>query len=203
MKQAISGPGVTSLVYVAHLDSKFGKAWVEWEPETLWQAIEDEWGVTPSEGAKAAMMAARVVLSNDSYYTDIQTFEAVTQGLNNHQPAFDRYQVCQPHEIAYALAQVDRLRDRPAGGFSEDVVHYIRGCMREYGMYGYPTSLKFAEPDEDKQTRDKIRGMARKPPVKPGSMVEIQASKLHDLYVYIEARNREARNLDKKSSGAS
>lgn len=200
MKDLITSSGLTSLVYHAHLSTKFGKAWLEWEPETLWQAIEDEWLAPPTEGAKAAIMAVRVLLSNDDFFEDIQTFEAVVLGLNNHQPKFDRLEVAAPHEIAYAISQVNALRTKDRPEYSDDVIHYVRGSMREYGNYVYPFMLAFADPgDRSPSIEAKIKKMAKSPPKDPDDMVSVQAAKLHDLNVYIEARKAETKAVKKES----
>lgn len=204
MKDLITSSGITSLVYKAHLDNKFKAAWLEWEPETLWAAIEEEWGNKPSDGTKAAIMATRVLLSHDEFYDDIQTFEAVVLGLNNHQPNFDRLEVAAPHEIAYAVMQEKGLRKRPEGGFGDDVIHYVQASMREYGNYVYPLMLAFAEPkDIDTEVTTKVKKLAKSPPKDPTDLVGVQAAKLHDLHVYIAARTAESKSAKKESTNGS
>lgn len=198
MKVAITSKGVPALVYKAHLDAKFGNAWLDWEPETLWSAIEEEWGSEPSDGSKAAIMAVRVLLSNDDFYENIPTFEAVILGLNNSQPAFSRLEVAAPHEIAYGIALAQRIRKKDAKQFSPDIIGYVQGSMREYGNYAYPNVLKFAEPDGDEAIRAKIERAAKSPKKDPSSLIEVQAAKLHDLQVYIDARTQEYEALKKR-----
>lgn len=197
MKTFITSDGVMSVVYKSHLDTEYGDAWLDWEPETLWTAMEEKWGHAPSEGAKAAIMATRVLLSSGSFYDDIPTFEAVVLGLNNHQPVFTRLEVAAPHEIAHAIAQEKILRDRPETGFSEEVIHYIQGSMIQYGNFAYPSLMQFAEPSDDKAKRNEIRKAAKTPVKNPESLVEVQAAKLHDLYVYMEARKDEIKAMKK------
>lgn len=180
-------------LYVKLLRDKFKDSWVDFEPETLWASVYNEFGIKNiSAGAKAAIQAAKTLLGNlPAYTTDIRGFELVTVGLNNFTPSFEVFEICTPQEIYYGH-QIASTITSPIK-FDSNVIKYIQACFSQAGVFAYPSKLVFAEPSTNRDVRDKIRAraeQARSDKLNPDleNMVEVQAAKLLAVEDYAKQR---------------
>lgn len=180
-------------LYVKALRDKFQDAWVDWEPETLWQAIRTEFGAEEiSDGAKAAIQAVKTYLANPAAYTsDIRGFELITVGLNNFPPSFDSFEVATPEEIHYGYQLLSMLGTPPV--LEDRVITYVQACFSQAGVIAYPKVLIFAEPPTVTDLRNQVRERAAGVRIDPDHLniddiVEVQAAKLQAITEYAEYR---------------
>jgi hypothetical protein len=180
-------------LYVKVLRDKFQDSWVEFEPETLWASIHNEFGIKNiSAGAKAAIQAAKTLLGNlPAYTTDIRGFEAVTVGLNNFTPSFEVFEICSPQEINYAY-EIANTIIFPIK-FDDNVIKYIQACFSQAGVFAYPKKLMFAEPNTSSDVRNQIRARAAEEnfdadKIKIDNLVDVQAAKLLAVEDYARQR---------------
>jgi len=180
-------------LYVKLLRDKFQDSWVEFEPETLWASIYNEFKIKNiSAGAKAAIQAAKTLLGNlPAYTTDIRGFETITVGLNNFTPSFEVFEICTPQEINYGFEIANTLVSSIK--FDDNVIKYIQACFAQAGVFAYPKKLIFAEPATAVDVRNQIRERASKDTPSPeklklDDLVEVQAAKLVAVEDYTRQR---------------
>lgn len=121
---------------------KFGPDIHDWEPETLWLEIQDEFKTDTTESNKDKIQAAIALVVNNRFYEDYQAFEGICKAFNNQSPDFEWATPLTPEECAWAVAQ-SKLIDSTPEEFSEDVKTYVCEILRLGGLFIAPPQLDF------------------------------------------------------------
>jgi hypothetical protein len=127
------------LVY-RDLTRMYGKDWLDWEPETLWQAIEEDEKITDlPRSAKDKVAALRVCVKTDFPWTELEVFENVAHAFVGREVRFDLMQQLEPYEVAFAL---DCMVDiQPGQDIGERVQSYIAATLFDAGLSYAPPVL--------------------------------------------------------------
>lgn len=120
----------------------FGSEMHEWELETLWMEIQDEFKVDPADANKDKLAAAISLLVTNAFYENFQAFEAIGKGLNGQTADFEWITPLTPEEATWAVVE-SRILDSTPEDFSEEVKAYIREVHREGGLFKSPPALAF------------------------------------------------------------
>ena len=123
--------GIHSLIYEFVLIKRYGSTWVFWEPEVLWDAIEEDFHHPVSEVAKNQIQALRTLQIINRYWLEPEVFEDVSLSLNNIIPDFDKMEYVSPAQIAFSVESAG-LIDKNV--FSDDVGHYVASMCSESGL---------------------------------------------------------------------
>lgn len=122
----------------------FGTDIYEWEPETLWMEIQDNYKIDTAETNKDKLQAIISAVEIDSFYEDPQVFECIVKALNGQDPDFETVTLPTAEETAWGVAEVI-INDNTPGEFSKDVQIYVREMLRNYGFLTSPELLKFSD----------------------------------------------------------
>jgi hypothetical protein len=126
------------------LMDKYGLRWFEWEPETLWREIMDDFR-TPSisDHVKSKVQAIRTIHITDWVFTKWETFSVVTQALNNNIPDFE---IMRKPTISQLFAAVDMMmlvrNDVP---FSQEVQQWCAASVIDMGVVCAPQPIAFCQ----------------------------------------------------------
>lgn len=176
------------------LASGLGRAWVEWEPETLRQEIQRTWNIDPSATVFEKVMALQTLLKTDLFWDAVLPFEKTVRAFNDLHVDPDLVQAAHPREIAFGMAAALDLR--PKKDFVKDIEEYIRACHREFGVLVYHPVAAFAQPTYEgfrKQiagfvTRVLEAGSAPPEKIDQSNEIEVQFEKAWDVRMYVEER---------------
>lgn len=147
------------------LMDQYGVKWFEWEPETLWREIMDDFR-TPSisDHVKSKIQAVKSAHITDWVFTKWETFSVVTQALNNNIPDFE---VMRKPTIAQLFAAVDMLTMiRNDVEFSQEIQQWCAASLLDVGVVCAPQPIAFCQ-DEIIEIQD-----ARGIPVDPAPVKE-------------------------------
>lgn len=160
MSSIFTRKSVKPSVYIKYLDNKYGREWVNFEPEALWLDLKDEQGIVPTDAVKNKINAIKVCLTTNRFFDDVVGFEKIVIALNDGYVDPSTLQVCSPEEICYAIAMAMDLYDDEhiVKKFKDtDVKTYIQGACDAIGLVVYPSLIKDLEPKPINSLVEKIR----------------------------------------------
>ncbi len=163
---------------IARLSATLPKGWEDWEPEVLRPAVKSlpvSWDI---------VQAVRALLLNpESFQTDFDVFENTVIAFCARPVDTEHVSVCTPAEILWGVSQAFAIRGKRES-FGADVVAYVRGCMLDAGVFGYPAELRSFEPSDETELRESIRRKqaAGAENLESEDLVDVQAAKLSQVY---------------------
>ena len=183
-------------VYRRILFGKYGGSWLEWDPQTLWMELEEDFLVQVSDEVRDKINALRTLLTTRDFWDDFAVFEKIVIAFNDRYVNTEHIQVCLPEELGYGLTVVNSVVVHP---FSREIKVYIQGCCREAGLLVYHRAFAFAQPPYEGEMRAlaqevrKIWDIERFaqitiPENQQHDPVMVQVGRLHDIEVYIKER---------------
>lgn len=184
-------------IYGRILFGKYGRAWLEWDPQTLWMEIRDDFGAEVSDEVREKINAFRVFLTTRDFWEDYFVFEKIILAFNDRYTDTENIQVCLPEELGYGLTVANSIVIR---SFDREIIAYIQACCRQSGLIVYHRSFAFAQPRyEDSDLRSLVQEVRKVwdierftqitiPESQQEDAVMLQVGKLHDIEVYIRER---------------
>ena len=123
---------------------KYQTDWLEWEPETLWKEIlEDFRAPSINDHIKTKIQAVRTLHINEWFWTKWEVFCWVTQALNNNLPDFE---VIQKPTIAQLFAAVDMAKVvRDDEEYTAETQMWVAGSVVEAGVLYAPEPIAFCQ----------------------------------------------------------
>jgi len=175
------------------LIERYKKAWLEWEPETLWTMIQKDFGGALGEQTKNTINAIKTLLLTDAFWKEYPVFENCIQALNGEIPDFSMTQPASPAQLAFGIEMAKRIRDN---AFSDEIKSYVRAVMSDNGFTVYPSQLAFAQPvesEEVKQMKEAWEQMHRENPnfiMDPleENAIGVLFARLNAVQLYVDAR---------------
>lgn len=79
--QLFNRPDTHPVVLDVALFKVFGTEWIEWDPDSVFIAVEKSQNTAPSRQAKSRIYALSVLHSNNAYWEDWRSFEAMSWSL--------------------------------------------------------------------------------------------------------------------------
>ena len=133
------------LALLAILTKQFGEAWLEWESETLWAEILDDFGAPISTINKEKILAARLVKTTHRYFMEWDVFQHVTDALNSVTPNFGVLQQATPGELLVSVDIAEELTAEQEATFTPEVRAYVAGCFLDQDIWYLPPPVDFAQ----------------------------------------------------------
>ena len=132
------------VVFDVVLLNKYGIDWIEWEPDTLWKEISEDFRISAiSDHAKAKIQACRTLHINEWYWDQWEVFCWITQALNNNIPDF---QVIQKPTIPQLMVSVDTASVvRKGEEFGQQVQSFVAATMVDRGVVYAPPPVAFCQ----------------------------------------------------------
>lgn len=146
MKNIWRHPNAHPLVLTLILLDRYGKEYLEWEPEALRLTLKKD-DTLVSDSVWTKILAARVVLMSGSPWRQWEQFHWVVTGLSGRPPSFV---YMERPELGLLMAGVDimKMMDRPRP-FAEDVAKFVAAVLRDRGIAYAPPPLQFAQEELD------------------------------------------------------
>jgi hypothetical protein len=190
------------------LMDQYGVEWFEWEPETLWMEIMDDFR-TPSisDHVRSKIQAIKTIHITDWAFTKWEVFCPIIQALNNNIPDFE---ILRKPTISQLFAGVDMMTMvRNDVEFSQEVQQFCAASMIDAGVVAAPQPIEFCQdeilelqkeigvPVDPKSIRDKYRQMMSIPAeevVLGVNPVDIQVAKLIVARDYLALRREQMKH---------
>jgi hypothetical protein len=126
--------GIHPLKLLVVLKLRYKDDWVEWLPDTLWEAIRRDFGPI-SEVNQNKIQALAVSLSTNAAWQDWPIFENCGKAFNDAIPVFGQVQPLSPVETVFTVSLLKKLQDF---AFSQEVLGYIASVCLYNGIIYAP-----------------------------------------------------------------
>ena len=194
------------VVFDVALLRRYGTDWFEWEAETLWKEIKEDFHVPSiSDHAKAKIQAVKTLHIGQMYWTSWEVFCWITQALNNNIPD---WQVIQKPSIAQLFNSVDSAEMvRSDEVFALEVQSFVAASLLDEGVLYAPHPIAFCQSEVNRYLKDrgiassdlitevqqKYREIIRTPEglTLEENPVDIQVAKLKVAWDYQALRNKQ------------
>ena len=194
------------VVFDVALLRKYGTDWFEWEAETLWHEIKEDFHVPSiSDHAKAKIQAVKTLHIGQMYWANWEVFCWITQALNNNIPD---WQVIQKPSIAQLFNSVDAAEMVRSGEvFTLEIQSFVAACVLDENVLYAPHPIAFCQSEIDRYLKDrgiesadlitavqqKYREIIRTPEglTLEENPVDIQVAKLKVAWDYQALRNKQ------------
>lgn len=122
---------------------EYGTEWLEWEAETLYTEIKDDFR-QPSISALnwQQIQAVKTCHVTPSPWKEWEVFAVVCQALNNNIPNFH---TMQKPTIAQVMVAIDIMGKIDEHSFSEDLEKFVAACFLDEGVYYLPPPANFGQ----------------------------------------------------------
>ena len=196
-RECLLDSGSNPIECVAGMLEGYGRDWLEWEPETLWETIRKDYGTYPNDEAKNKLMAAKTIMANDYFWQEWEVFEKACSAFNDRIPTFSSMEELSVAEMAWGVQVASKLKDRT---FGNEVQAYVASRAHEEGYVLLPEVLKFAQRYLDAlmqgtagpDIKDKLTSL---PDISKFEVTDelnplhVQAGMLQAVDVYLKSRN--------------
>lgn len=149
----LTNPDAHPVVLALFLAERYGRSWVNWEPEALWTTLAKDLTV-PSSHTRAKIQAIRTVLKGLGFFDRWEVFSPCCQALNNNLPDFDLCRPASLPQLFHAVWVAEQVRSGPE--FSDEVRRWVAACALNEGVVFLPPPLEFAQ-DETAMVEYKCR----------------------------------------------
>lgn len=122
---------------------RYNYEWLDWEPETLWTEIKDDFKQpTISVHTRNKIQAVKTCHLVDTAWKAWETFYVVCQAFNNNVPNFRTLDAPSTAQIMNAVSIMKQIADHE---FSEEVAQFVAACCLEEGVIFLPDPIDFAQ----------------------------------------------------------
>jgi len=137
------------VVFDIVLLKKYKAEWFEWQPETLWKEIKEDFRVPSiSDHAKAKIQAIRTLHIGEMFWKSWESFCWITQALNNNIPD---WHVLQKPSLSQLISSVDISEIIRAGEvFALEVTSFIAASVLDEGVFYAPHPISFCQSEIDR-----------------------------------------------------
>lgn len=155
LRTIFSDNGADPIALLAILTKQYGAAWLEWEPETIWMEVMDDFHAPISTINKEKILAARLLTHEDTrdrFFHEWDVFQHTTDAFNGATPNFGVIQRSTPGELLVAVDIAEELHGKGGVSFSPEVKAYVAGCFLHEDIWYLPPPLDFAQEEVSEPT---------------------------------------------------
>lgn len=171
------------------LNEHYGRAWWDWEPETVWQTLKKEHGFDPDEDLRNLISALQLCVTTNQPFENWHVFEKVGHAFNQNPVNFGIVQPLEPQETALTLKILRAIR--PKQEFASEICGYLAATAKNAGLVYLPEEVFTAgcqsfldEMGNDLELKeDLIKGRNKK-----SAAYEIQIARLKEISDFIQER---------------
>lgn len=172
------------------LNDHYGKDWHDWEPETIWDTLVREQGVTLDRELKDMVLALQLTVNSEGPLEHWHVFEKVGHAFNQNIVDFQILQPLELDEAAFTLAVLKTIRR--AADPEDEVCGYIAAVAKEAGVAYLPPELFPARCQEaldnlnnNETLRDLVKKSWPRHAGKDDDPLSIQIGRLREIQEYV------------------
>jgi hypothetical protein len=167
------------------LNERYGREWWQWEPETVWQTLQKEQGIDPSEDLKNLISALQLTVTTNQPFENWHVFEKVGQAFNMNPVNFGILQPLEADEVALTLKLLRMIR--PKQEFDSEICGYLAAVAKNAGLVWLPKEVFTAGCQSflEQMGNDTALASAVEKGEGSGADYEIQKSRLKEIDEYV------------------
>jgi hypothetical protein len=196
------------VVFDIALLKRYKADWFEWQPETLWKEIKEDFRVPSiSDHAKSKIQAIRTLHIGEGYWKSWEVFCWITQSLNNNIPD---WHILQKPSLAQLMSSVDIAEMvRTGETFALEVSSFIAASLLDENVLYAPHPVAFCQSEISRyltgagieheglisEVQKKYREVIKTPGIPlEENAVDIQVAKLKVAWDYQAMRGRQLKD---------
>lgn len=149
LAKALCDPDSFATTQLVILLDHFGTEFLNWEPSTILQQVEEDFSIEwPLENFDK-LMAAVVILTTDRFFKSLPAFIQLANALAGSSEPLAGMDLADSHECAWAITEV-LLWESPLEDpepFADEIRRYLGAILREEGYTHAPDVLAIAVDD--------------------------------------------------------
>lgn len=114
------------------LNEHYGRAWWNWEPETVWQTLSREHSTEATEDLRSLIAALQLTVTTNQPFENWHIFEKVGQAFNHNPVNFGIVQPLEPQEAALTVKLLQTIR--PKAEFDPEIYAYVAATAKNAGL---------------------------------------------------------------------
>jgi len=186
-KNAQAAPKILGLYQT--MNNKYDREWFDWEPETLWQSLRDDFSIEADERLRNILPALQVTVRTNFPFEMWHVFENVGHAFNENPVSFAIVQPLDLDEVSLTMQILKKIR--PKEIFERDVTGYAAASARNAGIVYLPEDMFCAGCQKaldglynDMELKRKVRTIWPAT-TSDNEMVDIQLSRLAEIKSYV------------------
>lgn len=198
-KELLKEGSVPVLRLFGLLNDNYGTEWHDWEPETIWDTLSREQGITLDRELKDMVLALQLTVNTNGPFEHWHVFEKVGHAFNENIVDFQILQPLELDEAALTLSVLGKIRK--AIDVEDEVCGYIAAVAKESGVVYLPLEL-FPERCQQRldslynnePLRDSVKKLWHKKPKSTDNLEEVlslQLGILEDIRGYVSDKMAE------------
>lgn len=138
LKDLLVDPNTPATILNSLIIKVYSSRCYNWEPETLWLEILDDFNLKSlNDFTKNKINAVVALNTSDSFYNQWEVFENIGKAFNSQDVFFEDLTPLSPEELTWTVIEA-KLNDDDNGTYSYDVLEYIKTCLKASGVATCP-----------------------------------------------------------------
>ena len=172
LKEIFDDPSLFCSSVLLLLVDSFGAEVVNWEPETVYDALRERFGVQMNNLLADKINAALALLATDAYYKDLNSFNTINRVLAFRYADFEEFVPATSDDSAWGVTEASLIVGKEdQTEFSDDIRRYVGLLLETEGINRPPAVLEFATFSPEQQD-ERTLALAEDPAM--ASMFEIR-----------------------------
>ena len=173
------------------MNDKYGQDWWDWEPETVRETLDREYGVDLGDDGVNVIGALQVILNTNQAHEHWHVFEKVGHAFNGNHVDFSVIQPLEMDEIALSLSIMNTIR--PKQEFMSEIFGYIASCAKMSGLVYLPEEFFGSDPQQrldtlnnDLELKKRVASLWKNGSDGDAFDEQIQSRRLSEIRDYLE-----------------
>lgn len=163
--QDADAPAICLVIACRHV---LGHDFIEWEPESIWLALDAELGDDKIPLLnRDKIIAATTLFLVPAFYWDYRVFGNTCLALNDHKPFAEVVPAPSPEHVAWAVFEAELMfvlhdEGKTEPEYDDEIAAYVGAILAHNGFVACPEVIKFAQPHLEKLLQPHAKDMAAK-----------------------------------------
>ncbi len=151
LKDKLSDEDAFATSLLAILLDEYGVGVFQWDPDTLWINIAEDFGAVLPEVNKDKIQALVTAYTTDLAFISVETFNHICNVLSGSEANFQRWDILSPEEALWGMYELalnlslNREPGESAPEYSHEIRQYLGVILDQEGIFDPPDLLRIAE----------------------------------------------------------
>lgn len=188
----LNGESYATVLLICFIDA-YGTEGLEWDPMTIRQEIEEDFGVKVPNKVFNRLMSAINIATTDQFYTSLPEFIDLCNILSGDILDPRWFDPADPSECAWGITEALMISppdDGDENPFSSDIVGYIAEVVKSHGIHNPPDVLKIGLGADADKIAENVAQTFSDDPEMYSAIWKVQQEKSDDIKTYVKENLR-------------
>ena len=188
----LNGESYATVLLICFIDS-YGTEGLEWDPMTIRQEIEEDFGVKIPNKVFNRLMSAINIATTDQFYTSLPDFIDLCNILSGDVLDPRWFDPADPSECAWGITEALMISppdDGEENPFASEIVGYIAQVVKSHGIHNPPDVLKIGLGEDADKISENVAQTFSDDPEMYSAIWKTQQDKSDDIKTYVKENLR-------------